>query len=340
MLLSSLDGSPSRAHDWLRKSRSLRESDGGGRELERRIPFAACFDETCCQSADAERVREPLAASRLVNRTPELAAFAVGADASLLASPRRCVARPFSVFRPKECRKVLVVVRHGESEHNALSKSGRGWADPHVYDPHLTSVGCQQAVALRGRLLRELRTNPHLSCHAPESMLWLSSPLQRSLETLLLACPALPPFRLSGNHTFRGAHLQSELARAFPDDASHAAARRSIKVTPCIAERLCTRGDIGSPASVLRSRFKALEGCLDLAQERWWFGEQENCRERDTFQRKESTLEFKCRIDEARRFISCQPQQVIVLVGHSVFWKHFFGLDSSLGNCEYKVLHW
>ena len=116
--------------------------------------------------------------------------------------------------------QVVVVVRHGESEFNAMSKSNGVWQDPRVFDPHLTAKGCNQAVELRGRLQCLLRNNKHINCHSPDDILWVSSPLQRCLETLLLACPALPQFSLSTNRTFRTGHLQSELHRtvgaAFP----------------------------------------------------------------------------------------------------------------------------
>lgn len=46
------------------------------------------------------------------------------------------------------------------------------------------------------------------------------------------------------------------------------------------------------------------------------------------------------RIAEAKRWLERQPEKVIFLFGHSVFWKTFFKLPSSLKNCEYKVMHW
>lgn len=90
------------------------------------------------------------------------------------------------------CRaQVLVVIRHGESEYNAASRSANGWQDPKIFDPALTAKGCRQACALRAQLARELKTNPSLQGHA--SFLWVTSPLRRCLQTFALSCPALPP---------------------------------------------------------------------------------------------------------------------------------------------------
>lgn len=46
------------------------------------------------------------------------------------------------------------------------------------------------------------------------------------------------------------------------------------------------------------------------------------------------------RIALAKRWLERQPESVIVLYGHSVFWKTFFAHNESMRNCEYRVLHW
>ena len=50
----------------------------------------------------------------------------------------------FPIFRPKGERKTLYVIRHGESEFNAATNTGKGFSDPQIYDPKLTSKGQSQ----------------------------------------------------------------------------------------------------------------------------------------------------------------------------------------------------
>ena len=50
----------------------------------------------------------------------------------------------FPIFRPKAERKVLYIIRHGESEFNAATNTGKGFSDPQIYDPKLTAKGQNQ----------------------------------------------------------------------------------------------------------------------------------------------------------------------------------------------------
>jgi Histidine phosphatase superfamily (branch 1) len=86
--------------------------------------------------------------------------------------------------------QILIVIRHGESEFNAAARGSPGWRDPTIFDPALTQTGCRQAVRLRAQLTEEFKHNPCLA--GSPSILWVTSPLRRSLQTLLLSCPFLP----------------------------------------------------------------------------------------------------------------------------------------------------
>jgi len=50
----------------------------------------------------------------------------------------------FPIFRPKAERKTLYIIRHGESEFNAATNTGKGFSDPQIYDPKLTAKGQSQ----------------------------------------------------------------------------------------------------------------------------------------------------------------------------------------------------
>lgn len=87
--------------------------------------------------------------------------------------------------------KVLVVIRHGESEYNAAVRNQGQWSDPKLYDPSLTVRGCQQARRLRQQLAAELK-NRHSLLLGKASTVWVTSPLRRCIQTFLLSCPLLP----------------------------------------------------------------------------------------------------------------------------------------------------
>lgn len=87
----------------------------------------------------------------------------------------------FPLFRRRDNLKKLYIVRHGESAYNAaMAAQGSSWADPQIYDAQLTERGKQQARVLRPQLA---------ALGLPPDTLWLTSPLQRAMQTLLLACP-------------------------------------------------------------------------------------------------------------------------------------------------------
>lgn len=54
----------------------------------------------------------------------------------------------FPIFRPKAERKTLYIIRHGESEFNAATNTGKGFSDPQIYDPKLTVKGQSQVDSL------------------------------------------------------------------------------------------------------------------------------------------------------------------------------------------------
>jgi hypothetical protein len=51
-------------------------------------------------------------------------------------------------------------------------------------------------------------------------------------------------------------------------------------------------------------------------------------------------LPMQERIASAKRWLERQPESVIFMYGHSVFWKTFFAHTETLRNCEYRLLHW
>ncbi|KAF8059373.1 PMA1 [Scenedesmus sp. PABB004] len=225
----------------------------------------------------------------------------------------------FPIFRPKSCRKCVILVRHGESTYNRLDAHGKAWSDPTVFDAPLTARGRQQAAGAQRELARQLEKHSALG-----GVLWLSSPLSRALETMLLAFPDL-----------------EQLARGQPG-----ASRRPLVATPSahrvmvlsmIAEHCATTGDVGRPASQLTARFPALASQLGELPEQWWFNPcpvNPNCAQKRLFGRKETLDEMRRRVSEFSRWLRATPEQVVVAFGHSTYWKYFSNSKAKMRNCE------
>ena len=95
------------------------------------------------------------------------------------------------LFRPKRPggSKLLLLIRHGESEYNLASKRLAGGVDdPLIFDPDLTQAGRHQCRSLREVLQRD----PELR---GQDVCWVVSPLARAIQTFLIACPGLEALR-------------------------------------------------------------------------------------------------------------------------------------------------
>lgn len=93
------------------------------------------------QAAEVQQRNAPAGSSN----TPELCNDATGSGGG--SSPVQ-EKRLFPIFRPKGERKILYIIRHGESEFNAATNTGKGFSDPQIYDPKLTAKGQNQVCVI------------------------------------------------------------------------------------------------------------------------------------------------------------------------------------------------
>lgn len=130
--------------------------------------------------------------------------------------------------------KTVMLVRHGQSEHNAqvYHPNGPDYNDPRYLDAPLTPTGRAQASSLHAAVRR---FNPHVI---------VSSPMTRAIETALLAT------RYGTNHTNNNV---------------------PFVVTPLCTERMACSCDVGSPVSELCRRFPFLDFSGVMYPERWWY---------------------------------------------------------------------
>ena len=233
----------------------------------------------------------------------------------------------FPIFRSKKDCKILYMVRHGESTYNrALSMQGSTWAEPQIYDAPLTRKGREQASALRPTVY---------GWDLPKDVVWITSPLTRAIETMLLAFPGGPPYPLHG-------HM---------DGTDYHDTFRNVFVLPEVSEHLMTPGDIGRLPEDLAEQFPQLSPQLSGLPQHWWYNrpkcqaDKVNCAYEKKFGAQEPKEDMQRRIRAFRQWMLSRPETTFVAVGHSVFWKHFAascknGLrQESLKNCSWVKLH-
>ncbi|RMZ54474.1 hypothetical protein APUTEX25_002050 [Auxenochlorella protothecoides] len=235
-----------------------------------------------------------------------------------LAAPIGCVSdstqKLFPIFKPKKDYKHLYIVRHGESEYNAATAAaGTGWDDPLIFDAPLTARGRAQACELRNTLA---------ALGLPANACWVTSPLQRAIETLVLAC--------TGKERGVGGEVR------LPS---------SLHIRSEIREKLVTAGDVGQPASVLKLQYPEVAAQLDELPDVWWHcpRDKPNCTITRAFQSREKQAAVQKRIAAFKRWLYDRPETVIVAFGHSSFWKHFCAgycgvKPERMYNCEVRHL--
>jgi broad specificity phosphatase PhoE len=263
----------------------------------------------------------------------------------------RSAPRMFPIFRSKKDLKTLYIVRHGESEYNAaISRAGSAWADPQIFDAPLTDRGRRQAAALQAKFAS--LGVPH------HEVLWVTSPLTRAIQTLLLACPVSHMFGNGENgcgggvgSTIMGSgnsihnHHQPQQQQRQQQEGSSSIAPIA-HVLPCLTEKVFTTGDVGRHPTALADDFPSLAPQLLALPQTWWYtrSDKPNC----GIQRKQLSNEpndvVQKRIAEFKRWALERPEKVIVAVGHSSYWKTFAkllgdGSVDSMRNCEVRQLY-
>ena len=210
-------------------------------------------------------------------------------------------------------KKTLILVRHGEAA---------GYSSA---DAPLTSRGRMQALGVYDELERYGLAQSIQAC--------VCSPLSRSLDTLQRIC--------LGRLTLRSAESAS-LPGSCP-----------VYVTDLARERLTTWGDTGRDASsLLNDSVLALDApCfgpgLYRLSPRWWLPEELKLSMPATAMPTvsgtespplETPLEFQARVAALRRFLFSLPEDVILIVGHSVMFGALSRRAADMRHCQVKTV--
>eukprot|EP01122_Echinamoeba_exundans_P012888 TRINITY_DN5516_c0_g1_i1.p1 TRINITY_DN5516_c0_g1~~TRINITY_DN5516_c0_g1_i1.p1 ORF type:complete len:233 (-),score=39.99 TRINITY_DN5516_c0_g1_i1:59-712(-) len=210
-------------------------------------------------------------------------------------------------------QKKIYLIRHGQSKHNEAENAWRAtrgttedeerFPDPLFFDAELSSAGHEQTVDLHKRVNETL-------AHAE---LVVISPLSRAIQTFM-------------------AGFQS-LRQNIP-----------IHVHPLCREKVENACDIGRPVSELKAAFPELS--FEHLEPIWWYTESSDITE-DNFRdlwasgkRYEEPEDYlNSRIESFRQWLKERPEQNIVVVGHSNFFRKFTGMKTKLANCEIHLHH-
>jgi len=238
------------------------------------------------------------------------------------ADPKAKASSFFPTYLPQETSKTVHVIRHGESEYNAADKVAGEVRDPMIFDPHLTSLGHDQALKLKDELSQ---------MSGLEDAVWVVSPLTRTIETFLLCCPFTERIRAAA----RGEAVEGKIPQ--------------IVMSPDSREHAMTSGDIGRPTSVLMREYPELAGPLSALPEIWWYHDEEthpNDALNKVFAATEPKSAMTERVDSVRKWMEQSTTGSFVLVGHSIFLKEFLAggnrhkrHQTTLKNCEVRTTH-
>eukprot|EP01026_Neomeris_dumetosa_P063221 TRINITY_DN59_c2_g1_i3.p4 TRINITY_DN59_c2_g1~~TRINITY_DN59_c2_g1_i3.p4 ORF type:complete len:193 (-),score=30.32 TRINITY_DN59_c2_g1_i3:87-665(-) len=176
-----------------------------------------------------------------------------------------------------------------------------------IFDAQLTEDGVQQAQSIRrSEYLNRAAT---VSKVGLDQALWVVSPLTRALQTFL--------------------HCGYQTAN-------------KVRLSALMSEQCKTSADVGRPLSEIQLQFPDLFlFCkCDGVEERWWYAPDKNCAVKKMWGKEERLDEFKARVDRFSSWLNKQPEKLVILVGHGLFFKQFARMDSVMQNCEVVSMWW
>jgi len=226
-------------------------------------------------------------------------------------APIAALATASSASAEPALRRVVVLVRHGESEYNAAMRRKRTWVDPRfwfrgfdpgVRDAPLTERGEVQALAL-GRQIAAAQLVERLGVR-----ICIVSPLSRALRTALLA--------------LRGHTVATEAMRQLP-----------IVACALAREIAASTADVGRPVADLQQNFKEVD--FSGLEDGWWRPPSVPAWRSDhprTFA-SEPAVDWRGRVADFQSVLLARPEQgPILVVGHSKFFMGMTG-ETKLANC-------
>ncbi|CAK9876897.1 unnamed protein product [Sphagnum jensenii] len=155
---------------------------------------------------------------------------------------------------------------------------------------------------------RQQASNISAKMAALKAELILTSPLRRALQTLQIAFPRAQE------------------------------GKEPVEVTALHTEHVSGTGDVGRPPKVLAAEFPWLS--FESLPEIWWYSPAEfpNDALKEEFHSTEPMEELRKRVGIFRQFLLARAETVIVVIGHSTFFKEFTSSHRRMKNCEIQTM--
>eukprot|EP00475_Leptophrys_vorax_P001640 TRINITY_DN108_c0_g1_i1.p2 TRINITY_DN108_c0_g1~~TRINITY_DN108_c0_g1_i1.p2 ORF type:complete len:231 (+),score=56.91 TRINITY_DN108_c0_g1_i1:35-727(+) len=201
-------------------------------------------------------------------------------------------------------KKKITLIRHGESMYNEWAKNPLTWItlqrfwDPMIFDARLSAVGEEQVRSLAAKGVTTAADDDS------KVDVVVCSPLTRAIQT------ATGVFS--------------------PDDFKYV-------VTHLHAEIMDTACDVGRSPAALQAEFPKLD--FSGLPEVWWYHPDETNDQRSGGAIvKEPRDHAVQRVEQFKEWLKQRPEQHIVVVGHSAFFKLMLGESSKMKNCSLREL--
>ena len=209
--------------------------------------------------------------------------------------------------------KTLYCLRHAQSEYNETVRNPKtwlksdfwyNWFDPKIRDPLLSKHGNKQI----NKMSKQLDKCSFLSSFGVE--LIVTSPLQRAINTM-----------------FGVLQNQSNIINK---DKISIIAHHELR------EWVDTFGDIGTPKTKLIQKYNNNNNNNNnvdfsfIDNEIWW---NQDIKSDESVIKKETTKNVNDRISSFKHWILKRPENNILIVGHSRWFRQFVGAMFKLNNC-------
>ncbi|KAH7352511.1 hypothetical protein KP509_19G049400 [Ceratopteris richardii] len=109
---------------------------------------------------------------------------------------------------------------------------------------------------------------------------------------------------------------------------------RRVEVCHLHTEHVSNSGDVGRPSSMLSREFPMLS--FTGLEEVWWFSPKDapNDPVMGVFRSRESMEHLRKRVGLFRQYLLSRPENIIIVIGHSTFFKELSGRRKRMENCE------
>lgn len=264
------------------------------------------------------------------------------------------------VSKPKnEKEKTLYCIRHAQSEYNETVRNASTWVsptfwmngfDPRIRDPKLSILGQNQVNALH-KLITKVSF-----CKTFDIELIVTSPLTRAMQTCLglfknnIKIQSINNMGdvKNDNDNENGNENKNENENKTESKTNDNSGLKAVAYHE-LREWMDTYGDVGQNKKELltMNEFSNYINFDELINDEWWLthankkndGNFKTVMDTNGAIIKETKDDIHYRIQLFKEWILQRPENNIVVIGHSRFFREFVGSKNKLHNCQMMRVH-